>query len=124
MNISFNGNTLVIGERKIDFEVSVWDVRRYGDLIFVLLDYDEYKKGDPNAERNIVAVGLDGHIRWRIEMAPQVRVVLGKRLDNSYVGIDPETGKKDRLLEAYDTTGSCWKVDPETGKVSDPIFTR
>jgi hypothetical protein len=124
MKFKIDGRQMTVGENTVQFEVSIWEIEEYKDRLFVLLEYDDYEDGDPRAERNIVAVDQNGRILWRIEMAPEVRVVDGKRMDNSYIGIDPNTGKKDRPVEAYDTTGSCWKVDPETGKVSDPVFSR
>lgn len=124
MKISFDGNRLILGSKMVEMEVRVREVEQFRDIVLVRLAYDDYTDGDPNGERNIVALDREGGIRWRIQQAPSAPTVNGKRVVTSYVGIDPNTGKKDRLVVAYDSSGLCWKVDPETGQVSDPIFTR
>lgn len=124
MKISFEGKTLRLGDRTIEFEARVAKLNRYGDLLFVRLDDDDYSEQDEFRERNIVAVDADGNIRWRIDRPPSAPTRRGKRWSSAYVGIDPDTGKEDRPVVAYDIHGACWKVDPETGKVSDPIFTK
>lgn len=124
MEVRIEGNRLTIGSIVVELEVKVVEVDKFQDLFFVLLDDEDYDQDDPNAERNIVALDAAGNIVWRIQHAPSAPIVRGKRQFNPYIGIDPQPERRDRLVEAYDGSGLCWKVNPETGDVSEPIFTK
>jgi len=124
MTVTFSDNHIIVGEKKVEFEVPVYEVKRSDDTIYVLLHKDKYKKDDPNKERNIIALDLNGDVRWRIQNPPSFYTFYGKRVLCSYIGIDPDSGDENRRVVAYDGYGSCWKVDPKTGRVSDPIVSR
>lgn len=124
MNVSFERNRLTLGNKTLELEVRIREVDKYKDLVFVRLAHEDYADDDPNGERNILAIDTEGRVRWRIQKTPAAPIVRGKRVFNPYIGIDPNPKRENRLVEAYDGSGLCWKVDPETGEVSDSIFTR
>lgn len=122
MTEKFEGRLLTLNGESVELEVRIKDVEPYKDLLLVLLDDEMYQRGDDRAERNAIALSKSGRLVWRIQRTPSAPIRGGRRVWNAYVGIGP--GESGRPIEAYDWTGRCWKVDPETGEVSDPIFTR
>ena len=95
---------------------------RVGEIVVVLLDFDAIPHDDPRLERNIVGVDLNGRIVWHIERR-QGRIGPDRKpLPNPYVGFDWD--KKRKKLNAYDMGGLCFDVDLDTGKISNPVFTR
>ena len=124
MDVRFEGKRLTLGNKTLELEVLIREVERFDELVVIRFAYDEYDQDDLNGERNVLALDTAGNVVWRIQQAPSVPVVSGKRVLTSYVGIDTETGNPDRPLEAHDSSGLTWRVDPETGEVSEPIFTK
>jgi len=125
MRVEFSGNMLKLNGAEIEMEAPILRTKRFGSLILVRMDDREYGDGDPNAERNILAVDGTGAVKWRIQKTPDAPLNAdGKKAWNAYVGMSTETDDENREIEAYDRTGLCWKVDPGTGGISDPIFTR
>lgn len=123
MTVTFNGREVALDGKTLEMEVRVLKVRQHDDLILVLLDDQAYGRNDPNAERNVVALDSKGRQVWRIQKTPSAPLNDdGTPAWNAYVGV--AVGKERSPIEGYDWTGRCWKVDPETGEVSDPIFTR
>ena len=124
MQIDFEGRRLTLGNKTLELEARIREVDQYKNLLFVRLDYENYKQDDPNGERNVVALNADGNIVWRIQQAPSAPVFRGKRRFTPYIGIELETGNVDRPVVAHDGSGLSWKLNPETGEVSDPIYTK
>ena len=119
--MKFQGRQLILDSGSVDLEKPIEQVLAFQDKIIVVFQYDTYDDGDPNEERNVVAVDERGTHLWRIERTPSaITNPDGSREWNAYVGITLERGN----VLAYDWGGICWTVDPETGEVSDPIFTR
>ncbi|MCG8542646.1 MAG: hypothetical protein MJE12_00415 [Alphaproteobacteria bacterium] len=125
MKIRIDGEVLEMDGTKVEMEVPILKVDQFESLFLVRLDDRAFDVGDPNAERNIVALDSNGTLRWRIQKTPSAPLNAdGQHAWNAFVGVDTNTGNQDRLIEAYDRTGSCWNVNPETGEISDPIFAR
>jgi hypothetical protein len=124
MKIEISQNSIVFQGKRIEFEVPIHEVEQAEDAIYIVLSYGKYTDRDRNKYRNIIALELNGDIRWRIAPTPLVYGGHSKPHGSVYVGVDSNTGDSERPLVVYDINGSCWKVDPKSGKVSDPIFTR
>lgn len=124
MIFSFEDKKLILNNKTVEMEVAIQDVDQFGGLLIVTLDYELYPERDPHAEQNIVALDSVGEIKWRIQRTPSAPTLKGEREFNPYVGIDVRPVRDDGLLEAYDGSGLCWSVDPETGNVSNPIVTK
>jgi len=124
MKISFDGNQITLGATKVDLEARIEEADQHDDLVLVRLSYDDYADDDPNGERNVIALDADGKLVWRIDRTPAAMVRDGKRVTTSYVGIDPSSKRNGRPVEAYDSSGGCWRLNPKTGEVSDPIVTK
>jgi len=106
MRISFEGNKLTLDGKEIVFEARIRKVNEHERMFLVRLSDEDLDKDDPNAERNIVAVGFDGEIMWRIQRAPSAPTFKGKRAFNPYVGIDAHPARDDGFLEAVESTMS------------------
>lgn len=121
--MKIEGNRLILEGRTLELEHPIEDVLKIADRIVVLFRYDGYSSADENAERNCVGLDAKGSQRWRIQQTPSSRLNPdNSRMWNPYVAI--ELLDDQQKLVAYDAGGLCWKVDPDTGEVSDPIFTR
>ena len=120
---SFTGNTLSIDDRHVEFEAPIDKIIKVGGAVLVLLNYDFISKSDPNFERNVAAVDAEGTILWRIErrvgptIGPNHTAIL-----NPYVGMGWDD-KKEKIV-VYDMGGLCFDLDVETGRISNPVFTR
>lgn len=105
-------NTLWIGGEEHEFGNSIDEYIEFDDFVVVLLGLtgEDY----PEIKQNVIAVNNDGSIRWRIEKAPE------EGYYDAYAGIFDVDGE----LRAYNLSGMNYKVDKETGKVSDGRFVK
>ena len=119
--MKFQGRRLILDSGSVELEKPIEAVVEIQDRFVVLFLDDRYEATDPMLERNVVAVDMSGTMLWRIQRTPSaIKGLDGNRMLNPYVAIVLERGE----LRAYDMGGLFWKVDPETGEVSDAIFTR
>ena len=119
--MKFQGRKLFLGSGTIELEKPIENVLVVRDRVIVAFQYDSYDDDDPNEERNVIAVDERGKFLWRIQRTPSaITDHDGSRMWNAYTGVTLERGG----ICAYDFDGICWKVDPETGEVSEPTFTK
>ncbi|MCG8543220.1 MAG: hypothetical protein MJE12_03310 [Alphaproteobacteria bacterium] len=119
--MKIQGRQLILKSGSVELENPAEDILEIQDRYVVLFLDERYERTDPRRERNIVGLDFNGEMLWRIQRTPSARKDLdGNRMPNPYVALEMESGE----LLAYDVGGICWTVDPETGAVSDPIFTR
>lgn len=123
MTVSHDGNRITIDGRTIALEVPIDEIFELPDRVIVLFDEEEYPESDSRENRNVVALDRDGRELWRIEQArTRLRDSDGNRIPNPYVGVS--AGADGRTVEVYTWAGVCYRLDPNTGKISDPILTK
>ena len=122
MTVSFEGKTLTIDDMDHEMEQPIRDTIELEDRIVVLLDDEAYPDGDPNEERNVLAVSKSGEMLWRIVRAPMRRGGEKSTDMNPYTGIWFRDDGKSVLVGDW---GGCdYDLDTDTGEVSNAIFTR
>lgn len=115
------GRRLFLDSGSVELEKPIERAVKFRGRIIVSFSYDTFTPDDPNHDRNVIAVDESGTLLWRIQRTPEAQTnESGERVWNPYVGITLEDG----FVRAYDAGGLCWKVDHETGEVSDAIFTK
>lgn len=112
IEMNIEGDTLRIGGAAHTFGNVIDKCIEFDDFVVVLLGLtgDEYSE----IKQNVVAIDRDGSIRWRIEKAPE------KGHYDAYADIFEDDGE----LRAYNLSGMNYKVDKETGDVSDGTFVK
>jgi outer membrane protein assembly factor BamB len=110
--MDIGGATLLIGGTEHELGNRIAEHIEFEDFVVVLLDLT----GDyhPELGRNVIAVNKDGSVRWRIEKAPV------ETDPDSYAGIFDDDGD----LRAYNLCGMYYRVDRDTGEVSDGRFVK
>ncbi len=128
MIFSYHKDELFVKGEKgihIEFPANIYKVAmaRSNLAVFIL---DVFDKSIPNTDefnRNIFAVNDKGEVVWQIEKSPHERpgpYGSGETIPNPFTGmIVDETGQ----LKVGDASFS-YDVDIETGKLSNPEFTR
>ena len=116
METKFDKNRITIDgvEHAIDLPIRV--AIPLSDRVILLLDEEDLSEDDPRYERNVIALGKDGEMLWRIEDVG----FKGNPCPYSGLGFD-EDGV---TILVYDWGGACYNLDPETGKLSNLLFTR
>lgn len=111
-HISYTGNQLQIGAKKIELDYPVWDTLEHDDLIVVLLN----PPTDEEVRDNIVAFDLNGEQKWNVD-PPTTKEVDG---DVVYVGIGVDG---DQLI-ANTWRGWVCEIDPADGSVEPKRWTK
>jgi hypothetical protein len=122
MNVTFRGNKLTIDGRIATLPHAIEFILPLSDRVIVLLDPEDYADDDATVERNVFAVGRSGEILWQIERAyvPSVR--------NSDDDFSPftaiELAKDGKTPRAFEWDGVWYDLSPQTGQLSNALFTR
>ena len=112
VTVTVNDGVVKIDGNEIDFDHPITDYLVFDDFVVVMLKLNG--EDFPEKHQNIIAVDADGTIRWRIEKAPE------EGYYDSYAGIFDDDGE----LRAYNLSGMNYRVDKETGEVSDEKFVK
>ncbi len=67
MDVSFSNNRLKIDSVKHAIDLPIRVALPLSDRVILLLDEEELSKDDPRYERNVVALGKNGKMLWRVE---------------------------------------------------------
>ncbi len=123
MAVSFEDNRLTIGRETIELEQPIEDMVELHDRVIVVLDDEEYAPGDPTGDRNVVAVGRDSAMLWRIERSGSIASG-GPGRTSPFVALEIENRGGGEVVIVYDGMGACYDLDSETGKLSNPVLTK
>ena len=118
MNVRQIGErVLVIGGQEIEFRQKILRFLPLEDRVIVLLNPDDFEFGDPMVGRNILAYDGSGELIWRVADHGLKRPSRRKAPEAFFnIGM-PD----DSTINAV--AASCiFKLDPETGALSDPRF--
>ena len=110
--VTVNGGVLKVDNEEIDFGHPIEEYLVFDDFVVVRLKLTG--EDFPEKHQNIIAVNKDGSIRWRIEKAPE------EGYYDSYAAIFDNDGE----LRAYNLSGMNYKVNKQTGEVSDEKFVK
>ncbi|MFC7074160.1 hypothetical protein ACFQJ7_01570 [Halovenus rubra] len=110
--VTINNSVLKINSEEIEFNHPIEEYISFDDFVVIRLKLNG--EDFPEKHQNVIAVNKDGSIRWRIEKAPE------EGYYDSYAGIFDDDGE----LRAYNLSGMNYKVDKETGEVSDGKFVK
>lgn len=116
MAFKYEKNSLVIGDKKFDFEADIKLVVESKHRLFLLFEPNQYEPGVENEDRNAIALDEHGSFLWRIQGAG------GGMLDKKtgiywldrYVSL--RLDDEDRLI-AFDTSSYAHIVNEETGRI-------
>ncbi len=123
MAVSFEDNRLTIGRETIELEQPIEDMVELPGRVIVLFDDEEYAAGEPGRDRNVIAVDRNGAMLWRI--APSMSSTPSEPGRTApFVGVDIENRGGEEVVIVYDIMGSCYDLDSETGKLSNPVLTK
>ena len=106
IDTSYNGNTLQIDDKEIEFNHKIVDAFVVEDLIIV--DLKIRRSSESNQGRNILALDTEGSIQWRIKACK------GAPKDSPYHSIRYKDGR----LVAKCLDGYIYEVDINTGSVT------
>ena len=109
-----DSKTIVIGDKRYSFEQRIKDVVTSESLIVIRLVSSDFRDGDAEAGRNILAFGQNGSFRWRIEDSGfTVRTSDGVEMPQGYTGLRMTGGE----LIAFQPIGCDCTIDVETGRI-------
>ncbi len=118
VSASFRGRELTIDGRVVSMSHEIENVIPLSDRAIVLLVSEDYADDDPAVERNVFAVGKSGGILWQIKRT---------REHTANEGFSPFTAvvlTDDGFLRVFEWDGVRHDLDPATGELSNPLFTR
>jgi len=123
MAVSHRENNLKIDGRKFKFDDLIQKIVEYPDRIIILFGYENFESEQQFAGRNLIAVGRDGNILWRVadsnELFPDSETSI-----EPFVGFGKTKINDREALVAYQMFGMCYEVDPQTGALSNPRVSR
>ena len=111
-NVSIKDTEVKINDNEVALGHPIEEHLVFEDFVVVRLKLTG--EDFPEIHRNVIAINQDGSIRWRIEKAPE------EGYYDSYAGIFDDGGE----LRAYNLSGMNYKVDKDTGEVSDGRFVK
>ncbi len=123
MQVSYpNPNTISVNGRSLEFPQSIEDTVELADRVLVLLNVSDFDDDDPLVGQNVVAIGAEGQVLWRIEpTGGKRRNRHGDMVPVAYFNLwkDTETGQvhvaiPDVILE----------LNPEDGTVANGRYVR
>ena len=114
---SNSGKTLTVNGRTIEFEQRVDELVVLDDRVIIHLHVSDFSVGDPLVGRNILAFDASGEMLWRI---PATGVIRGKSPEAFFDLWMGDDGK----VRTGTANGFDWDVDPDTGKISNGVFTK
>ncbi len=131
MILSYTNNELFINGKTLKFfqapsKISKVVIPRDGLFIFKLEAYNDgninYDELDGDECRNVFAVNDKGEVVWQIEKAPcENRTADGEVIPQSFTDV---WISKEGTLKAFAPMGFCFDINVETGKLSNPRFTK
>ena len=123
MAVSFEDNRLTIDGSTVELEKPIKNLIERRDQVIVVFRYGAYDEDDLSGDRNVVAVGRNGAMLWRV--APSGSIASGgPGRTSQFVGVDIENRDGEEVIVVYDGMGACYDLDPETGKLSNPVLTK
>ncbi len=123
MTVSFEENRLTIDGETVELEKPIRQIVEFDNRIIVLFNPDEYTGEEPGIDRNVVAVGRDSAMLWRIERSGSIASG-GPGRTSPFVALEIENRGGGEVVIVYDVAGACYDLDPETGKLSNPVLTK
>ncbi len=107
----------------MSFDQRVDDFIVLDDRVIVELLTDDFADEDPLAGRNVVCLDNKGELLWRIQNAGVTRTTAdGREIPDPFMGIGlDEDGKTIKVGIAM---GVDFDLDPETGEITNPVFTK
>ncbi|GEM_PF-2165319 len=105
-------NVLEFGGRSVQLDKPVVQYLIVDDKVIVLLNSDEYDKGDMLVGRNVLAYDLEGNQLWRVP-DHGLRRPANPKVPDAYFGIYLD--EKGKLWG--ETPGVDIEIDPKTGKL-------
>ena len=112
-----------INDRKVVFEYRIDEFVTLNDRVIIMFEFPDEMEDDPESGRNIFAYDETGKELWRIEdsgfTAPGV--------DEETEVPQPYTGmgqREDGRITVFQPIGCEFDLDPETGKISNEVFTK
>jgi hypothetical protein len=111
MKVSFRGHELIVGSNKLAFLTEIFRVMPVPCGTIVLL-----KAISDREKRNVFFVADDGKVKWQIENFSEEPL----SLYSGWVDISYKNGE----LIGYNWLGYECKIDLETGKILERIFTK
>ena len=123
MTVSFEDNRLTIDGSTVELEKPIKNLIERRDQVIVVFRYGAYEVDDSERDRNVIAVDHRGTMQWRIERSMSSTPAEPGRTA-PFVGVDIRQRNEEEALVAYDIMGSCYDLDSETGKLSNPVLTK
>ncbi len=123
MAVSFEENRLTIDGETVELEKPIRQIVEFDIRIIVLFNPDAYTGEEPGIDRNVVAVGRDSAMLWRIEPSGSIASG-GPGRTSPFVALEIENRGGGEVVIVYDGMGACYDLDSETGKLSNPVLTK
>ncbi len=123
MAVSFEDNRLTIDGSTVELEKPIKNLIERRDQVIIVFRYGAYEVDDSERDRNVIAVDHRGTMQWRIERSMSSTPAEPGRTA-PFVGVDIRQRNEEEALVAYDIMGSCYDLDSETGKLSNPVLTK
>ena len=123
MIVKHDGKKLSIEGKTFELEQPIFDLLPLQDRVIVVFDPQGYTKRDERYDRNVVAIGENGEILWRIERSKGRQVEDdGEEIRSAFVGLD--MAQDGKVVHIYEWAGLRHDLDPDTGKISNTLFTK
>ena len=123
MNVTFEDREITIGTKTLELECPIKKIIPLRDQILILFRTEEYGKDDSRYQQNVVGLDYEGREVWRIRKSTVERPGPdGKMRRSPFVGIG--YGSNDTIIVVYDYLGTCYELDPATGDISNPQFSK
>lgn len=107
--VTYSNNELIVNDSSVRFQDDILETSVFGDMVIVLLDWQQEMKSNPH--RNVYGVDFGGNIKWQIERAPDK--VADRHL--MFVSLHERDGE----LWVNAAPGIAYKVDLQTGEITD-----
>jgi len=105
-----------IGGEKLEFEQRVDVVIELGDRSIILLNTDDFQRGDPMVGRNVLCFDKNGEMLWRIEDAEMT--IGDRKVPQSFLSLSLKDDGKIRV----GNPDAFFFVNPENGMLYDGEF--
>lgn len=123
MKVTRSEKALSINENVITFDQRIDETVTLSDRVILRLMVDDFDVGDPLVGRNVLAFDGDGRLLWRIPPTGGTRSRPdGTEAPEAYFGLGLDDDGKTVKIGTPD--GFEYDLDPETGDISNPVFTK
>lgn len=123
MTVSFEENRLTIDGRIVELEKPIREIVEFSDRVIVLFSPDTYTGEELGIDRNVPVVDRRGAMLWRIERSMSPTPGEPGRT-SPFVALEIENRGGGEVVIVYDGMGACYDLDPDRGKLSDPVLTK